>query len=251
MRHGFVLPGGTASEQLELAVLAERAGWDGLFVAEVGFAVDAWSLLSAIAVRTSRIRLGTMLTPLPWRRPWKLASQVATLDQLSAGRAILTVGLGAVDDALGRYPEVTDLPARAALLDRGIDMVRGLWDGMTAFDDLDLSGAVIASPRPVQSRIPIWCVAVPKPPSMRRLARCDGVVAQVGDLEELAALLAWLDGNGGRPADVVVEGETQPGETSVVEPWAAAGATWWLETRWGAPDDVRQRIEAGPVRSGA
>src|ERR1700678_621691 len=99
MRCGFVLPGGTANEQAELAVAAEEAGWDGIFVWETGYGVDPWGLLCAIAARTSRVRLGTMLTPLPWRRPWKLASQVATLDQLSGGRAILPVGVGAVDTA--------------------------------------------------------------------------------------------------------------------------------------------------------
>src|SRR3569833_4490682 len=98
---GVVLPGGTASEQLAQAVLAEEAGWDGVFVWEAAYGVDAWSLLAAMAVTTSRIRLGTMLTPLPWRRPWKVASQVATVDQLSGGRAILAIGVGAV---------TTDLP---------------------------------------------------------------------------------------------------------------------------------------------
>ena len=87
MRAGVVLPGGTANQQLEQAVAAEQAGWDGVFVWEAGYGVDAWTLLAAMAARTSRVRLGTMLTPLPWRRPWKVASQVATLDQLSAGRA--------------------------------------------------------------------------------------------------------------------------------------------------------------------
>lgn len=91
----MILPGGTATEQLDQAVLAEQAGWDGVFVWEAAYGVDAWSLLAAIAARTSRVRLGTLLTPLPWRRPWKVASQVATLDQLSGGRAILSVGLGA------------------------------------------------------------------------------------------------------------------------------------------------------------
>jgi alkanesulfonate monooxygenase SsuD/methylene tetrahydromethanopterin reductase-like flavin-dependent oxidoreductase (luciferase family) len=250
VHHGIVLPGGTASEQLALAVLAEDAGWDGVFAPEVGYFVDAWALLSAMAVRTERVRLGTMLTPLPWRRPWTLAAQVATLDQLSNGRAVLAVGLGAVDPGLGRYPEVTDLSERAARLDRGIDVVRGLWDGVTAFGDIDISDAVVEAPRPVQDRIPIWCVAVHAPRSMRRLARCDGVVAQVEGVDQLAAMLTWLDDHGGRPGDVIVDGETTgPDDGAAVAPWEAAGATWWLETRWTAPDDLRRRIEAGPVRS--
>src|SRR5882672_2640333 len=102
MRYGFVLPGGTALEQLELAVLADQRGWDGVFSFEIGYGVDPWTLLSAMAQRTSHVRLGTILTPLPWRRPWKLASQVATLDQVSNGRAILAVGLGATDSSLGQ-----------------------------------------------------------------------------------------------------------------------------------------------------
>jgi len=67
MRYGVILPGGTASEQLEQALLAEQAGWDGVFVWEAAYGVDAWSLLAAMATVTTRIRLGTLLTPLPWR----------------------------------------------------------------------------------------------------------------------------------------------------------------------------------------
>src|SRR3984885_6125177 len=129
MRYGAVLPGGTATEQLEQAVLAEQAGWDGVFVWEAAYGVDAWSLLAAIAARTTRVRLGTMLTPLPWRRPWKVASQVATLDQLSGGRAILAVGLGALTTDLPDTGEVTDTRGRAGLLDEGIDLMRELWAG--------------------------------------------------------------------------------------------------------------------------
>ncbi len=129
IRCGAVLPGGTATEQLELAVLAEESGWDGVFTWEAAYGVDAWSLLAAIAVRTSRVRLGTMLTPLPWRRPWKLASQVATVDQLSGGRAILAVGVGAVDTELPDTGEETRLRERAAMMDEGIDLIRGLWEG--------------------------------------------------------------------------------------------------------------------------
>src|SRR6201991_470671 len=120
MKSGVVLPGGTAVEQLELAVLAEEAGWDGVFVWEAAYGVEPWGLLTAIAARTQRIRLGTMLTPLPWRRPWKVASQVATLDQLSAGRAILAIGLGAVETDLPDTGEELDLRTRAAMMDEGI-----------------------------------------------------------------------------------------------------------------------------------
>src|ERR1700760_1885615 len=129
MKAGMVLPGGTATEQLTQAVLAEQAGWDGVFVWGAAFGVDAWSLLAAIAARTSRVKLGTMLTPLPWRRPWKVASQVATLDQLSGGRAILAVGVGALETDLPDTGEVTELRGRAELLDEGIDLIRTLWDG--------------------------------------------------------------------------------------------------------------------------
>ena len=266
MRHGFVLPGGSAPEQLELAVLADRSGWDGVFVWEGGYAVDAWSLLSAMAVRTERVRLGTMLTPLPWRRPWKLAGQVATLDQLSAGRAILAIGLGAVDTGLGSYGEITDRHTRAQLLDEGIDLLDGLWSGARTFDGthhhLDLSGAVVEGPALVQQpRPPIWVVgAKDRDASMRRVLRCDGLLpTTIGDdgarqstPDELADVLQWLDDNGGRRPgfDVVVEGETEPGDASAVQPYAEVGATWWLETRWAesTPASLRARIEAGPAR---
>src|SRR6478736_9697253 len=119
MLTGFVLPGGSATEQLEQAVLAEESGWDGVFVWEAAYGVDAWSLLSAMAVRTERVKLGTMLTPLPWRRPWKVASQAATLDALSNGRAILSVGLGAIMTGLGNTGEEPDRIKRAEMMDEG------------------------------------------------------------------------------------------------------------------------------------
>src|SRR6202158_5273399 len=133
MRGGIILPGGTAIEQLEQAVLAEQAGWDGVFVWEAAYGVDAWTLLAAIAARTRRGRGGTMMTPLPWRRPWKVASQAVTLDQLSDGRAILTVGLGAVDTELPETGEVLDLRTRAEYLDEGIDLIRTLWAGGSSY----------------------------------------------------------------------------------------------------------------------
>jgi alkanesulfonate monooxygenase SsuD/methylene tetrahydromethanopterin reductase-like flavin-dependent oxidoreductase (luciferase family) len=263
MRYGAVLPGGTAPEQLELALLAEQAGWDGVFVWEAAYGPDAWTMLAAMAVRTSAVRLGTMLTPLPWRRPWKVASQVATLDQLSGGRAILAVGVGAADAELPATGEVTDLRGRAQRLDEGIDLIRTLWDGGHSYHgehydyqtgSLDLSAAA----RPVQDRIPIWVVGVwPAPKSMRRVLRCDGVIPQyqLGDgepsAEQARAVRAWLTGQGA-PADfdVIADGETPAGDRQVAaaktEAFAEAGCTWWLETRWEARDQMRDRLAAGP-----
>jgi alkanesulfonate monooxygenase SsuD/methylene tetrahydromethanopterin reductase-like flavin-dependent oxidoreductase (luciferase family) len=270
MRYGAVLPGGTATEQLDQAVLAEQAGWDGVFVWEAAYGVDAWSLLAAIAARTARVRLGTMLTPLPWRRPWKVASQVATLDQLSGGRAILAVGIGAVTTDLPDTGEVTELRARAERLDEGIDLIRALWDGRTEFqgrhyryqtDRVDLTTAA----RPVQERIPMWVVGVwPRPKSLRRALRCDGIIPQYqldGRAEgpdDARAVRAWLAGHGAGPGfDVVADGETPAGDpaaaAAVAGAWADAGCTWWLETRWEMPHEsaermgqIRERLAAGP-----
>ena len=268
MLTGFVLPGGSATEQLEQAVLAERSGWDGIFVWEAAYGVDAWALLAAMAARTERIRLGTLLTPLPWRRPWKVASQVATVDQLSGGRAILAVGVGAVDTGLPDTGEETDLRLRAERLDEGIDLITTLWDGGLSYhgrfydfevDRDDLTKAV----RPVSGRIPIWVVGVwPRPKSMRRVLRCDGIIPQY-DLggraegpDDVRAVRAWLAEHGARP-DVVAEGATpadDPAAASAhVTPWAQAGCTWWIENRWVMPEGtadpmavVRERLAAGP-----
>ncbi len=163
---------------------------------EAAYGVDAWSLLAAMAARTARIRLGTMLTPLPWRRPWKVASQVATLDQLSGGRAILAVGVGATDTELPDTGEITNLRGRAELLDEGIDLIRELWAGRHSYHGkhyvfetgrIDLGRVA----RPVQERIPIWVVGVwPRAKSMRRVLRCDGIIPQY-----------QLEGREGTPGD--------------------------------------------------
>jgi alkanesulfonate monooxygenase SsuD/methylene tetrahydromethanopterin reductase-like flavin-dependent oxidoreductase (luciferase family) len=276
MRYGFVLPGGTAPEQLEQAVLAEQAGWDGVFVWEGAYGVDAWTLLAAMAAKTERIRLGTMLTPLPWRRPWKLASQVVTLDQVSNGRAILAVGLGAVDTMLGDTGEVTDRRERAGRLDEGIDLIRAHWEGRLAYSgqhfQVDLAAredlGLIA--QPVQSPIPIWVVgAWPRPKSMRRILRADGllpVVMEDGTFaetkpEHVRAMLEWLRerGGAGEGFEVIMEGETPADDPerarAIVAPWAEAGCTWWLDARWAMPHEsaermqqVNERLAAGPPR---
>ena len=274
MRAGFILPGGTAPKQLEQALAAEAAGWDAVVVWEAGYGVDPWGLLAAIAARTERVRLGTILTPAPWRRPWKLASQVATVDQLSGGRAFVTLGLGALSDDLPQTGEITDRRERAERLDETIDVMRALWSGEREYHgkvyDVTCADWLLDAARPVQQPIPIWVAAVwPRPKSMRRGARCDGVVPEydarrlggrAGTPDDVRDLRAWLrDNRAGADIDVVGEGETPAGDPAAaaakVAAWAEAGCTWWMETRWGSASSIDERLEvvderiaAGPPR---
>ena len=271
MRYGVVLPGGTASRQLAQAEAAERAGWDAVFVWETGYGVDPWSLLSAMAVRTQQVRLGTLLTPAPWRRPWKLASQIATLDQLSSGRAIVTLGLGAVSDDLPSTGETTDLRERAARLDETIDLLRTLWAGGIehhgTYFDVVCPGWLVEAAAPVQQAIPIWVAgAWPRPRSMQRALRCDGVVAEwhlgrANDLhggtpEDLRDLCRWLSEHGSNvEMDVICQGETPTEDPAAaaahVASWGTAGCTWWMETRWGSAESAEDRLGAMDARMAA
>ncbi len=280
MKYGFVLPRGDARVAAELAQAAEAAGWDGFFVWEPVWGVDAWVALTAAAMRTERIRLGTMLTPLSRRRPWKLASETATLDHLSGGRVILAVGLGAVDTGFAAFGEVVERRTRAELLDEGLEVLTRLWQGRPfRFEGrhyrVDLNETTFPmppAPAPIQQpRIPIWVVgAWPSEKSMRRALRYDGLLPNVlgedGRVrmspptpDEIRAMAAYVARQ--RPAaadrfDIVVEGET-PGDNlsaalAQVQPYEDAGATWWIEARWTEPnlDQALARIQQGPPRAG-
>jgi alkanesulfonate monooxygenase SsuD/methylene tetrahydromethanopterin reductase-like flavin-dependent oxidoreductase (luciferase family) len=170
-----------------LAADAEAAGWDGFFVWDhLAFVkawrlriADPWVLLTGVALATERLRLGPMVTPLPRRRPWKLARETVTLDRLSGGRLVLGVGLGEPpEDEYGSFGEPTDPVVRAAMLDEGLEVLTRLWSGET----VSFAGRhyrvdeVAFRPTPVQRpRIPIWVAgAWPRPGPLRRAARFDG-----------------------------------------------------------------------------
>jgi hypothetical protein len=275
MRYGFVMPFGDAREVAEAAREAEAAGWDGILVWEPVWGIDAWVCLTAAAMVTQRIRLGTMLTPIARMRPWKLASETATLDNLSGGRVILAVGLGAPDTGYAAFGEQTDRRTRAELTDEGLAILTGLWAGQP----FSFSGKHYTltptdfwpPPPPVQQpRIPIWVVgAWPREKSMRRVIPYDGLIPSAFDADgkarqatpdEIQAMVAYIAARRtpGTPFEIITEGET-PGDdpaaaAAQLAPWAAAGATWWLETRWQLERDaagmaaVRQRIAQGPPR---
>lgn len=263
MRYGFVLPSGDARMAADLAREAEQAGWDGFFTWEPVWGVDAWMSLTAAAMVTERIRLGTMLSPLSRMRPWEMASKTATLDNLSSGRVVLSVGLGAVDSGFEAFGEVTDIRQRAELLDESLDIITGLWKGQPFEYDgkhYHVRETSFFPPAPPlqQPRIPIWVVGVMRPKSLARVLLYDGLIHQ-GEPETLPQLRSWLAERRSLDGfEFVVEGTTPANDAAVArataDRWEQAGATWYNEANWMIPDEadkravLLERIRSGPPR---
>lgn len=268
----------------QVAVAAEQAGWDGLFVwdhvvhnkrARRGQPFgDPWMLLTAAALATSRLRLGTLVTPVARRRPEQLARQVATLDSLSGGRVIFAAGLGGpIEDEFGSFGDTTDPAVLAERLDEGLDLLGRYWSGEAVnhdglhyqVNDVALLPATVQRPHP-----PIWIGGYwPHRRPMRRAARWDGVAplfidarhGQLPPVDQVRELVAYVLGHragpGQAPFEVVLGGRT-PGDAgaarAAIEPLAEAGATWWDERQLQTSDDlsrlttVLRRIEQGPPR---
>ena len=282
MRYGFNLPNGGPSGDArtlgELAAVAEVAGWDGVFLEDYIVyqgqqgtpTYDPWVALAAMALRTEWIRLGTEVTPLTRRRPWKLAREAVTLDHLSGGRLILGGGLGdGAEVSFTHFGEVTDARQRAEMLDEALAVLVGLWSG----ESFRFEGThyrveeVTFLPRPVQTpRIPVWVGGgYPLPGPMRRAARWDGACLyrhppadSTPDMtpDDIRALVAFMESMRRPDAgafDVVVGGRERRGdweqERAHLRTVAEAGATWWIE--WMPPSDfeaMREAIARGPLR---
>lgn len=259
----------------DLAARAEGAGWDGFFLWDhmlfddnVRPIADPWVALTAIAMNTARIRLGTLVTPLARRRPWKLARETVSLDHLSGGRLILGVGLGAPPDVeFARFGEDPDPVVRAAKVDEGLEVLTGLWSG----NPFRFQGEqyqveeVVFHPPPLQTpRIPIWVAGVwPRKAPFRRAARWDGAfpltlhgkgLYAAPNPDELKEIAAYIRRHRADPApfDLVAAGETpreDPAkDAAIVAAHEKAGATWWLEGPAGGNDlaYLRDLIPKGP-----
>lgn len=280
MKYGINIPNfgwfGDTHTLVESAVEAEEAGWDGFFLWDhmlvfkqedmvLPFA-DPWISLAAIASSTKRIQLGPMITPLPRRRPWKVAREAVTLDHLSRGRLVLGVGLGAPADVEFEYfGEQSDPSVRACKLDESLDIIRGLLSG----EKFSYSGQhyhlkeMTFLPKPKQEAgIPIWVGgSYPFKTPFHRAARYNGVVPVHSKWpeplvpEHLAHILPIIESERGdlQNYDVVVCGETtgadQKADRNKLVPWIEAGVTWWLEDIHGLRadlSDLGKRIRAGP-----
>ena len=236
-----------------LAAEAEELGWHGVFVWDhlawrppVRAVADPWITLAAAATATEEVLLGPMVTPLPRRRPAKLARETATLDLLSGGRLVLGVGLGS--DRFGREFSATgdevDDRRRGAMLDEALAILDAAWSGRPVrhrgehyvVDDLTFL------PRPAH-RIPVWVAGFPgSARPRRRAATRDGFFpVNLEHPDELAAAVDGLD-----LPDIVV---ARPAGTDVTA-FADAGATWWLtdfDPEKITVDEVRGVLRDGPA----
>jgi alkanesulfonate monooxygenase SsuD/methylene tetrahydromethanopterin reductase-like flavin-dependent oxidoreductase (luciferase family) len=278
MRYGISIspagPGGDPASMAELAAAAEKAGWDGIFLedyivyqGQVGTPTyDPWVTMAAMTVATSRMRLGTSVTPLPRRRPWQLASEAVTLDHLSQGRLILGVGSGDTQDpGFTATGEPLRRAIRAELLDESLEIVTRLWTGEPVTfrgRHFKLDGLRM-SPRPVQQpRIPVWIGGQWTLSGVRaRVTRWDGSCAYKGPTDQEWQDMTAADVRdiraavGDRPGfDIAIGGRQRDAdwdrEREHVRTIASAGATWWVE--WVKPGDRQATIDAvrrGPLRA--
>lgn len=272
MKCGIYVPNfgayGDPHNLLELALIAESAGWDGVFLWDHILLhrhsaipmVDAWVALSAIAARTSRILLGPLVTPLARRRPWKVAREIISLDALSRGRALLGIGLGAPADAeFECFGEDPADKVRAKKMDEAIEIVAALQSSEpTSFHGTHFHvDDVRFCPPPVQQpHVPVWVAGFhPNVRPMQRAAKWQGVFplqapstsAEHVDAADVLWSTMWLTPGQLRECvemvsqyresmtgfDVVASGGTPPREPAagkrLVAEFQTVGATWWLE----------------------
>lgn len=261
----------------EVAYEAEAAGWDGFFIWDhIGEnwgqlpVSDSTVMLTAIALQTTSIKVGPLVTPLPRRRPWKLAREIATLDQMTGGRMVLGVGIGGGRE-FAAYREPEDDKIRGEMLDEGIEILTRLWSGR----QVDFKGRyyelqdVLYLPRPIQQpRVPIWVAGRwPNKKPMCRAARWDGVFPignhlqlneQLSDTairDCLHYIKAQQPDHPDHPYDVIhlglLSGKDLALDVAITETYADAGVTWWLENiNWerGSLQEQRARIRKGPPR---
>ena len=184
-------------QTIELAQAAERAGFDSINLGQhhflPGVVSDPLGVLIAIASHTTRLRLGTCIYLLPLHHPLHVAEQVATLDEISGGRAILGVGVGWNPHEYSAYGASTS--ERGARIEEALSILRRVWtqEGVAHQGRFWSFPELTVEPRPIQQPRPTLWVAGVAPKAVERAARlgdlwlCDPVQtrAEVERLRDL------------------------------------------------------------------
>ena len=219
-------------DHIEQAVLAEELGYDHIWTTEHHFADDAWApslfpILSAIAMQTSRIRLGTYIIILPLHNPVRVAEDAATVDIISDGRLDLGIGQGYWLSEFASF----GIPRRerASRLEEGTEIIRRCFTE----DSFSFTGThynlreVVLAPKPVQKPYPpIWIAAMAEK-SVARVARLGYHLGGSGGADLQRMYDAGLQQHGRRPDDYHI---------------AQLRAVYVAETRDKAWDDVEPHL---------
>jgi F420-dependent oxidoreductase-like protein len=181
MRFGLFIPQGWRLDLVDippekqwplmrgLASYVDDGPWDSLWVYDHFHTVpmptheathEAWSLMSAYAATTSRIKLGQMCTAMSYRNPVYLAKVAATADVISGGRIQMGIGGGWYEHEWRAYGYgFPSAGVRLGRLDEGVQIMRDAWrDGEVSFDGkhYQVEGAIV-EPKPLQEGgIPLW-----------------------------------------------------------------------------------------------
>jgi 5,10-methylenetetrahydromethanopterin reductase len=165
-------PTAPTGELIALAAEAERLGYHWMWVNDERLERDPFTVLAAMAAGTTRIRLGPGVTNPYSRHPALIATAMATLDELSGGRAVLGLGAGGTNHrALGIRRE-----APATAIREAVELIRALWGGGTASVDGVVNARDARLDFPARADLPIYVGA--RGPKMLELAGAvaDGVI---------------------------------------------------------------------------
>ena len=224
----------------DACLAAEAAGWDSLWIddhllADEGDPTDpkleGWSTLSALAVLTTRPRLGLLVAANTFRNPGLTAKAATTIDHLSGGRFVLGLGGGWFErehDAFG-IEFGAGFGERLDRLDEAVGLIRRLLDGETVTHDgrfYAMHDAVCA-PRPLQPRLPILIGGSGPTKTLRTAARdadlWNGYGAP-GRIAETSQILSQRCAEVGRPFEAIERTVTL--DAVIRDTPAAAGEAW-------------------------
>jgi alkanesulfonate monooxygenase SsuD/methylene tetrahydromethanopterin reductase-like flavin-dependent oxidoreductase (luciferase family) len=266
MNFGYL---GEVSVLADVAKEAEDFGWDAIFLwdhvnwTDMGFHVDPWIALGLIADRTSRVKIGTAITPIARRRPTKLAREILTLHQMSGGRFVFGAGSGAWSSEFDDLGESGDLRVRADMLDEGLELLKKTWSGEPFEHQGSHYQAKGQTFCPGGADIPIWLGGTwPNRGPFRRAARFDGVMAMsqdfnnplsTGDVSDIRQFVTDHQ-NSKTPFDLAVALNTTNDRVADIEraqSYENAGADWWQEGVYPPAeslDELRKTVRNGPPR---
>ena len=245
----------------EVGKAAEQAGfyaflsWDHYMLPDGPETLDAWSILGYLAGQTDTIKLGTVVTPIPFRPPAQLAKIVASVDHLSGGRTILGVGAGWHQPEFDGFSNWGTPGQRVTRTSEALELITRLWTGeKVSFEGkaYNSDGAII-SPVPTQKPFPPMWFGVRGPRMLDLAARYEDAWIPTNispelyedglkKLREKRSELGINTSLKGALQNFDVYTESEPC-VATINSYAAAGCEYYGSIWSYPPDEMVSRIE--------